>query len=83
MSEENKLGNILKEISRSMTLVEAEKEAQKDLMDIMKEELESMGHNKKLASRLVKTYHNQTIGEQRNDLEEIEQMLSNANLLGE
>lgn len=66
-----KLMGALKDISTSLTRVEAEKDLQKNIKDDICEEL---GLNKKLFAKLANTYHKQNFSEEVQLHEEFENL---------
>jgi hypothetical protein len=66
-----KLLGALKDMSMSMTRVEAEKDLQKNLKNDICKELDL---NKKVFSKLVKTYHKQNFADEVADHQEFENL---------
>jgi len=69
--DKNKLINGIKELSNSMTRVDAEKDFQKDLISTLADEL---GIKKPYISKIATVYHKQTFAQMQAEHEELENL---------
>lgn len=70
-SDKDKLVNGIKELSNSMTRVDAEKDFQKDAIGNLADEL---GIKKQYISKIATVYHKQTFAKMQAEHEEIEEL---------
>lgn len=66
--DKQKLANVIKELSDSMTRVDAEKELQRDIIQIT---FENEGFDKKKLRKLATMYHKQNVTEVRTEAEDV------------
>lgn len=66
--DKQKLANVIKELSDSMTRVDAEKELQRDIIQVT---FENEGFDKKKLRKLATMYHKQNVTEVRTEAEDV------------
>jgi uncharacterized protein (UPF0335 family) len=66
--DKQKLANVIKELSDSMTRVDAEKELQRDIIQVT---FENEGFDKKKLRKLATMYHKQNATEVRTEAEDV------------